>query len=74
VSKVIIFNGCFDDRLAFANRLMSRIRSAHRLVENWNGVDVVEADTVVLTDLQPPFQVPLDCLLVSVGPLIGELK
>jgi hypothetical protein len=44
------------------------------LVESWNGVDVVEADTVVLTDLQPPFQVPLDCLLVSVGPLIGELK
>lgn len=67
VSKVIICNGSVDDRLALAEVLISGPLSAHVLVEGWNGVDVIEPNTVVLTDLQPPFQVPLDCVLMSVG-------
>lgn len=66
MSKVILYGGTLAARSALADRLV-KDSPKHSVVNDWNGVAAIEPNSIVLTDLVPPFDLPLDCLVVGVG-------
>lgn len=66
MSKVILYGMAADKREELARKLLEK-KPDHRLIHDWDGVSAIEANTIVSTDLMPPFAVPLDCLVVGIG-------
>ncbi|WKJ88774.1 hypothetical protein QZJ86_12150 [Methylomonas montana] len=75
MSKIILYGTTANKRAELAHKLLTK-QPDHRLVDDWDGVSAIEANTLVSTDLMPPFETATDCLMVAVGlapcPTCGE--
>lgn len=66
MSKFILYGGTPAARSELADKL-AKNSPKHSVVGDWDGVTAIEQNTIVLTDLLPPFDLPLDCCAVGVG-------
>lgn len=66
MSKFILHGGTLAARSELADKL-AKGSPKYRVVNEWDGIAAIEPDSIVLTDLQPPFSLPLDCCVVGVG-------
>lgn len=75
MSKIILYGMTAGKREELAHKLLTK-QPDHRLVDDWDGVSAIEANTIISTDLMPPFEMAADCLVVGVGmapcPTCGE--
>jgi UDP-N-acetyl-D-mannosaminuronic acid transferase (WecB/TagA/CpsF family) len=66
VSKIIIYGSTPEVRSALADKIANKTPN-HHVVDGWDGIAPVEQNSIVLTEVAPPFVIALDYLVVGVG-------
>lgn len=65
MSKFIVY-GTAANRKALVDKLIKN-SPKHTLIEGWDGSTEIPANSIVSTELMPPFAQPLDCSVIGAG-------